>query len=104
MKNYKKMMGLALTGVLSLFLLTACGDKKADPTPTPEVENTTPVETTLKTVQEGKLTLSTNAEFPPYEMTTDAGGFEGIDVEAHISCVEHTIRLVHFPRKNAKKV
>ena len=35
MKNYKKMMGLALTGVLSLFLLTACGDKKADPTPTP---------------------------------------------------------------------
>ena len=32
MKNYKKMMGLALTSVLSLSLLTACGDKKADPT------------------------------------------------------------------------
>ena len=25
--------------------------------------------------------MSTNAAFPPYEMTTDAGGFEGIDVE-----------------------
>ena len=81
MKNYKKMMGLALTGVLSLSLLTACGDKKADPTPTPQVENTTPVETTLKTVQEGKLTLSTNAEFPPYEMLDDSGKPIGIDME-----------------------
>ncbi len=35
----------------------------------------------LKTVEPGKLIMSTNAEFPPYEMTTDAGGFEGIDVE-----------------------
>ena len=25
--------------------------------------------------------MSTNAAFPPYEMTTDDGGFEGIDVE-----------------------
>ena len=33
------------------------------------------------TVNEGKLTMSTNAAFPPYEMTTDDGGFEGIDVE-----------------------
>ena len=33
------------------------------------------------TVEPGKLHMSTNAAFPPYEMTTDAGGFEGIDVE-----------------------
>ena len=32
-------------------------------------------------VEEGKLIMSTNAAFPPYEMTTDDGGFEGIDVE-----------------------
>ena len=32
-------------------------------------------------VEEGKLHMSTNASFPPYEMTTDDGGFEGIDVE-----------------------
>ncbi|MGN0984492.1 MAG: transporter substrate-binding domain-containing protein [Gemmiger sp.] len=35
----------------------------------------------LTTVNAGKLTMSTNAAFPPYEMTTDAGDFEGIDVE-----------------------
>lgn len=35
----------------------------------------------LTTVSPGKLTMSTNASFPPYEMTTDDGGFEGIDVE-----------------------
>ena len=33
------------------------------------------------TVEAGKLHMSTNAAFPPYEMTTDDGGFEGIDVE-----------------------
>ncbi len=33
------------------------------------------------TVTEGVLTMSTNAAFPPYEMTTDSGEFEGIDVE-----------------------
>lgn len=35
----------------------------------------------LQTVESGKLHMSTNAQFPPYEMTTDDGGFEGIDVE-----------------------
>lgn len=35
----------------------------------------------LTTVNPGKLTMSTNAAFPPYEMTTDTGDFEGIDVE-----------------------
>ena len=35
----------------------------------------------LTTVNAGKLTMSTNAAFPPYEMTTDAGELEGIDVE-----------------------
>ena len=35
----------------------------------------------LETVSPGKLTMSTNASFPPYEMTTDDGGFAGIDVE-----------------------
>lgn len=33
------------------------------------------------TIEEGKLIMSTNAEFPPYEMTTDDGGFAGIDIE-----------------------
>ena len=37
--------------------------------------------TELTTVEAGKLTMATNAAFPPYEMTTDAGEFEGIDIE-----------------------
>jgi polar amino acid transport system substrate-binding protein len=32
-------------------------------------------------IEDGKLIMSTNAAFPPYEMTTDNGGFAGIDVE-----------------------
>ena len=39
------------------------------------------VDAEIQTVNPGKLTMSTNAAFPPYEMTTDDGGFEGIDVE-----------------------
>lgn len=35
----------------------------------------------LFTVEPGKLIMSTNAAFPPYEMTTDSGEFEGIDIE-----------------------
>ena len=35
----------------------------------------------LTTVEAGKLTMATNAAFPPYEMTTDNGTIEGIDVE-----------------------
>lgn len=35
----------------------------------------------LSTVETGKLIMSTNAAFPPYEMTTDSGEFEGIDIE-----------------------
>lgn len=35
----------------------------------------------LSTVEPGKLIMSTNAAFPPYEMTTDSGEFEGIDIE-----------------------
>ena len=33
------------------------------------------------TVEEGKLIMATNATFPPYEMTTDSGEFEGIDID-----------------------
>lgn len=35
----------------------------------------------LNLVEDGKLIMSTNAAFPPYEMTDDKGNFIGIDVE-----------------------
>ena len=40
------------------------------------------------TVEEGKLHMSTNAAFPPYEMITDDGAFEGIDVEVATAIAE----------------
>ena len=33
------------------------------------------------TIEEGKLIMATNAQFPPYEMVADDGSYEGIDVE-----------------------
>ena len=35
----------------------------------------------LNLVENGKLIMSTNAEFPPYEMTDDNGSVVGIDIE-----------------------
>ncbi len=35
----------------------------------------------VPTAESGKLHMSTNAAFPPYEMVKDDGSFEGIDVE-----------------------
>ena len=89
MKNMKKVLCLALGAALSFSLLAACsGGTSATPAPeTSAPAETTPAETepagdaAFTTVEEGKLHMSTNAAFPPYEMTTDDGGFEGIDVE-----------------------
>ena len=97
MKNFKKLAAFGLTAALSLSLLTACGggttgtaDTPAPETETPAAE--TPAEETpaatgeFTTIEEGKLIMSTNATFPPYEMVADGegvngSGFEGIDVE-----------------------
>ncbi len=96
MKNMKKIMGLALSAALSLSLLTACGGGSAT-TPAPAestapVESVAPVESAapaeLKTVEAGKLHMSTNAAFPPYEMVADDGSFEGIDVEVATAIAE----------------
>ena len=88
MKNFKKLALMGLTAVMSLSLLAGCGGNAGNAeTPsgnsnTPSVESNTPAATgEFTTVEEGKLHMSTNAAFPPYEMTTDDGGFEGIDVE-----------------------
>ena len=96
MKNFKKLAAFGLTAALSLSLLTACGggNEPAEP-PAPETEPPaaeTPAEETpaatgeFTTIEEGKLIMSTNATFPPYEMVADGegvngSGFEGIDVE-----------------------
>ena len=96
MKNFKKLAAFGLTAALSLSLLTACGGgNEPAETPAPETETPaaeTPAEETpaatgeFTTIEEGKLIMSTNATFPPYEMVADGegvngSGFEGIDVE-----------------------
>ncbi|KAB0578449.1 polar amino acid transport system substrate-binding protein [Fusobacterium naviforme] len=91
----KKMFGMALAAVMAA-ALTACGgsgaattaaadttaaDTQAATTQAAETEAGSAAEKAeLKTVSEGKLVMSTNAEFPPYEYH-DADGIVGIDVD-----------------------
>ncbi len=85
----KKLFALLLTLAMAL-ALAACGGNNNTPANTP-ADNNTPADTdapAFTTVESGKLHMSTNAEFPPYEMTTDDGGFEGIDVEVAAAIAE----------------
>lgn len=95
----KKILALMLA-LCMVFALAACGEAASDPSAAPESEapaseapaseapaseapasEEPAADGEFTTIVEGKLTMSTNAQFPPYEMTTDDGGFEGIDVE-----------------------
>jgi len=85
MKQMKKVLCLALGLAMSLSLLAACsGGGSASPSPSasaPAPSASAPAESGLTTVEAGKLHMSTNAAFPPYEVVKDDGTFEGIDVE-----------------------
>lgn len=100
MKNFKKLAAFGLTAALSLSLLTACGGGTTGTADTPAASTDTPAATesaapesetpaadgTFTTVEDGKLIMSTNATFPPYEMVADGdgvngSGYEGIDIE-----------------------
>ena len=86
----KKMLSLALVLVL-MMSLAACGAKTETPAattaPAAAAETTAAAADTeapaaeVKTIEAGKLIMSTNASFPPYEMIADDGSFEGIDIE-----------------------
>jgi len=86
----KKTLSLALVLIMMLSL-AACGAKTETPAattaPAAAAETTAPAAETeapaaeVKTIEAGKLIMSTNASFPPYEMVADDGSFEGIDVE-----------------------
>ena len=90
MKQMKKVLCLALGLAMSLSLLAACsGGGSASPSPSasaPAPSASAPAESGLTTVEAGKLHMSTNAAFPPYEVVKDDGTFEGIDVEV-ASCL-----------------
>ena len=74
-------MAMATAMALSL---TACGNNAASTSTSGSVSGSASGSNTdaaYTTVTEGKLTMSTNASFPPYEMVADDGSFEGIDIE-----------------------
>ena len=87
----KKLLALALALVMVLGLFTACA-----PSNTGSNNESTGGDTNgadgenakLETIEEGKLIMSTNAEFPPYEMTDDNGEYIGIDVEIATAIAE----------------
>lgn len=68
----KKFLALIMAVAMMACLLAGCGGKSDS-----------------LTIEEGKLIMSTNAEFPPYEMKADGNGaykgFEGIDVEIAVA-------------------
>lgn len=92
----KKITALMLSSAMMLSL-AACGGSASTDTASSEAASSEAASTEeaasseseaaasdaaeLTTVTAGKLTMSTNAALPPYEMTTDSGDFEGIDVE-----------------------
>ncbi len=80
----KKLFALLLTLAMVLSL-AACGGKKEEPAKTEEPAGTETQEPAgeagFTTVEEGKLHMSTEATFPPYEMIADDGSIIGIDVE-----------------------
>ena len=83
----KKITALLL-GTAMMLSLAACGSSasvsESTASSTSEAASTEASAETageLTTVNAGKLTMSTTAAFPPYEMTDDNGNYVGIDIE-----------------------
>ena len=80
----KKYLALILAGMMAVSL-AACGGSSSSSAPAsePAAQTAAPeaAEAEFTTVEAGELHMATNAAFPPYEMTSDNGGYEGIDVE-----------------------
>lgn len=69
MKNWKKLMGLALSAALSLSLLTACGGGAAESAAPSEApaESAAAESAAPESAAPTKLVFGTSADYPPYE-------------------------------------
>lgn len=91
----KKLIAVTLTCLLMVTMLAACGSPKTETPSTtaapaetqaaaPETTAAAQTEATaasFTTIVPGKLVMSTNASFPPYEMVAADGSLEGIDID-----------------------
>lgn len=98
----KKLFAIVLSCLLIAGMFAGCGNTAAEETTVAAETTAAAAETTaaaaettgaaeteateaaaaeFTTIEEGKLIMSTNAAFPPYEMVADDGSIEGIDVE-----------------------
>ncbi len=89
----KKVFAIALAALMVVCMFAGCGSTETAETTAAAAETTAAtaaetaaveteaVEAAFTTIEAGKLIMSTNAAFPPYEMVADDGSFEGIDVE-----------------------
>ena len=87
----KKIIALTLALLMVATMFAACGNNTTPPATNSATEGTTDSvqnETPSMTMEAGKLIMSTNAEFPPYEMTDDNGNYIGIDVEIATAIAE----------------
>ena len=80
----KRLLALSLAAIMTLGLLTACGNQDAaqtegtgEQTQGAEAESAGEVSEVL---EDGILTVGTNAEFPPFEFVDDSGQPDGFDV------------------------
>lgn len=77
----KKFLALLSAAAMMTTLMVGCGGNSNSNEPSTDSGD----DAGLPTIEAGKLIMSTNAQFPPYEMVADGegvyDGFEGIDVE-----------------------
>ena len=93
----KKLSAVLMAGAM-MMSLAACGsaassapassEAVSSEAASSEAASSSEAAAELTTVTPGKLTMSTNAAFPPYESTDDNGNFVGIDIDVAAAIAE----------------
>lgn len=76
----KKLVALLLAAVMTMSLLTACGNKTAEEAANTDTAAEQGEEGASQALADGVLTVGTNAEFPPFEYVDDNGEADGFDI------------------------
>lgn len=91
--SMKKLLTLALA-MLMVLSLAACGSTGSTNSTNSSngAGSTNEGDATFTTVEDGKLIMATNCQFPPYEMVADGEGayqgYEGIDIELAVAIAD----------------